>query len=108
MSLSAPGTAAPTLVSIAAPATLPSGIKNVTTAGTRVALAASTPCREVILAAKVANTGIIYVGDTAVSSSVYGVALYPGQSVRIKIANLLTINLDCSVSGEGVSFLASA
>jgi len=79
------------------------GSKNVTTAGTRVALASTTACQGVLIQAKAANTGIIYVGGTTVSAT-SGIFLYPGESVEISIDNLSKVYLDSSVSGEGVVF----
>jgi hypothetical protein len=79
------------------------GSKNVTTAGTRVALAASTACQAVLIQAKAANTGIIYVGGSTVSAT-SGIFLYPGESVEISIDNLSKVYLDSSVNGEGVVF----
>jgi hypothetical protein len=79
------------------------GSKNVTTAGTRVALATSTACQGVLIQAKAANTGIIYVGGSTVSST-SGIFLYAGESVEISIDNLRKVYLDSSVSGEGVVF----
>lgn len=87
-----------------APTTILNGNKNVTTAGTRVTLASSTSCKSVTIKAKVANTGTIYVGDTSVSSS-NGFALAAGETVSLDIANLNTVNLDASVSGEGVTYV---
>lgn len=90
-----------------APTTILNGNKNVTTAGTRVTLASSTSCKSVTIKAKVANTGTIYVGDTSVSSS-NGFALAAGETVSLDIANLNTVNLDASVSGEGVTYVGVA
>jgi hypothetical protein len=56
------------------------GSKNVTTAGTRVALASTTACQGVLIQAKAANTGIIYIGGSTVSST-SGIFLYAGESV---------------------------
>ncbi len=90
-----------------APTTVLNGRKTVTTAGTRVTLAASTACQSVTIKALLTNTGLIYVGDTAVSSA-NGLTLWPGDSVSLDIANLTTVNLDSSVNGEGVTFLGVA
>jgi hypothetical protein len=85
------------------PSTITSGSKTITTAGTREALATSTACQGVLIQAKAANTGIIYVGGTTVSAT-SGIFLYPGESVEISIDNLSKVYLDSSVSGEGVVF----
>ncbi len=87
-----------------APTTVLNGNTNVTTAGTRVVLASSTTCKSVTIKAKAANTGIIYVGSSTVSSA-NGFALLAGETVTLDIANLTTVNLDASVSGEGVTYL---
>lgn len=87
-----------------APTTIYNGNKNVTTAGTRVTLASSQAVKSVTIKAKKANTGVIYVGDTSVSSS-NGFALDPGETVSLDLANLNTVNLDASVSGEGVTYI---
>lgn len=85
------------------------GQKAVTTAGTSVQLSTSnTGIHTVILRAKIANTGKIYVGfsQTGVSSSL-GLELGPGDAVTITTPRLSDIWLDCSVNGEGVSYLAT-
>lgn len=92
-------------VDIAAPTTVINGKKTVTTAGTRVTLAASTTVKGVTVKALAANTGKIYVGDTSVASA-NGFELAASESVSLDLANLNTINLDSSVNGEGVSFIA--
>ena len=87
------------------------GTKSVTTAGTRVALTPSvrTPASWVIIQAKAANTGIIYVGGVAVSST-SGIALLNGDNVTIPSMSGVTaydlqnIYIDASVNGEGVLF----
>ena len=78
--------------------------KTVTTAGTRVTLASSTTCKSVTIKALISNTGTIYVGDTTVSAT-NGFQLAAGDSVSLAIANLVTVNLDSSVNGEGVTYL---
>ncbi len=88
----------------AAPTTVLNGKKTVTTAGTRVTLAGSTACKSVTIKALIANTGTIYVGDSSVAST-NGYALLAGEAVSLDIANLSTVNLDASVSGEGVTYL---
>lgn len=89
-----------------APTTVLNGKKTVTTAGTRVTLAASTTCKSVTIKALAANTGTIYVGDTSVAST-NGYALAPGETVTLDIANLNTVNLDSSVNGEGVTYIGN-
>lgn len=75
------------------------------TAGTRVTLATSQSCREVLITAKPANTGYVYVGGLAVSSTSYGKRLGAGSSVRAAVRNLNLIYIDVSVSAEGVDYL---
>lgn len=87
------------------PTTIYNGKKTVTTAGTRVTLASSQAIKSVTIKALAANTGTIYVGDGSVSSTT-GFQLAAGDSISMDIANLATVNLDASVSGEGVSYLA--
>lgn len=87
------------------PHTLGNAIVNVTTAGTRVQLTAtSTPILSVVIKAKTANTGTIYVGNSAVSSS-NGFVLLAGDTVSIEIDDLSKIYLDASVNGEGITYL---
>lgn len=80
------------------------GNKNVTTAGTRVTLASSTVCKKVVICAKSANTGTIWVGGSTVASG-SGIPLVALQQIEIDIANLTTVNIDSTVNGEGVTFL---
>lgn len=93
-------------VSTAAPTTIYNGKKTVTTAGTRVTLAASQAVKSVVIKALVGNTGTIYVGDTSVAST-NGFALSPGDTLTLDIANLNTVNLDASVNGEGVTYVGT-
>ncbi len=90
---------------LATPTTVINGKKTVTTAGTRVALAASTAVKSVTIKALAANTGLIYVGDSSVAST-NGFQLSAYESVSLDIANLSTINIDSAINGDGVSFLA--
>lgn len=75
-----------------------------TNAGTRVQLSAtSTPISSVSVKALSTNTGIVYVGDSSVSSS-NGRELEAGESLDIDIANLNSVWFDVGVNGEGVSY----
>lgn len=87
-----------------APTTVFNGKTSVTTAGTRVVLAASTPVKSVTIKALSTNTGFIYVGNSTVAAS-NGFQLLAGDSISMDIANLNTINIDSSVNGEGVSYI---
>lgn len=94
----------------AVPATPTDGHTNVTTAGTAVALAASTPCSSVTITALSGNTGTIAVGASTVLAAVgatrRGIPLNAGDSVSIPIANVSTLFIDSTVNGEGVSWLS--
>ena len=79
----------------------------VTTAGTRVVLASSTSCKKVDITAETDNTGIIVVGGTTVVASLStrrGVPLYAGDTYSIEIDDLNDVNLDSTVSGDGVTY----
>lgn len=92
--------------STAVPTTIPTGRKSVTTAGTRVALATTTPCKSVTIKAFDTNSGVIYVGDVTVSSA-NGYELYAGESISFDVADVSTVNIDSSLTAsEGVTFLA--
>lgn len=84
------------------------GQKTVTTAGTPVQLTASTrPLSEgVLIRAKAANNGYIYVGFGASGvSSTLGYELSPGESTLVPVKRADGIWIDSSVSGEGVCFM---
>lgn len=90
--------------------TIGNGHKEVTTAGTAVALASSTSCKRVTIQAYRANTGFIIVGGTGVngSSSIgtgTGASLAAGESISFDINNLATIFIDSTVNGEGVRYI---
>lgn len=79
----------------------------VTTAGTRVVLASSTTARHVIITAETDNTGLIVVGGTAVVAALatrQGTPLNAGETVALDIDNLNDVNLDSTVSGDGVTY----
>jgi hypothetical protein len=100
------GSAVTQPISVAAPTTIYHGKKTVTTAGTRVALASSQSVRSVCIKALQTNGGYIYVGDVTTSSTT-GFQLLAGDTISLDIANLSTIYLDSSVSGEGVTYISS-
>ena len=91
------------LSAVAIPTTIVGGTKDVTTAGTREALGASTTIKSVTIRAKAANGGNIYVGGVTVDSA-NGIALAANDSVELDIANLATVYVDSSIDGEGVGF----
>jgi len=83
------------------------GVTTVTTAGTDVALAASTPCKKVDIQAQTDNTSAIAVGGSGVDATVAtgtGIFLNPGDVYSLEIDNLADIFIDSLVSGEGVRF----
>ena len=91
-------------------ATMTDGRKVVTTAGTRVALASSTACKEVVITAELDNTGVVAVGAAATVVAALatrtGVPLNAGDSIVLQIDNLADVGLDSTVSGDGVTFMA--
>lgn len=90
--------------------TITDGRKIVTTAGTRVALASSTACKEVVITAELDNTGVVAVGAAATVvaslSTRTGVPLNAGDSIVLQIDNLADVGLDATVSGDGVTYVA--
>lgn len=88
------------------PSTLVAFVTAVTTAGTRVQLG-SNAVQGGVLQAPSTNTGIIYVGGSGVSSSVYGAELQPGQSTGIAIDNTNKLYIDASVNGDKCAFIGS-
>ena len=92
--------------------TVTDGRTVVTTAGTRVALASSTACKEVVITAETDNTGIVVVGAAATVVAAIatrrGVPLAAGDSVVLQTDNLADIGLDSTVSTDGVTYMAFA
>lgn len=86
------------------------GRKVVTTAGTRVALASSTACKEVVITAETDNTGIVVVGAAATVVAAIatrrGVPLSAGDSIVLQADDLADLGLDSTVSTDGVTFMA--
>lgn len=80
------------------------GKKTVTTAGTRVQLASSTATKSITVRALAANTGLIYIGTSAVSSA-NGFQLSKDDSVSVDLDNLSKLWIDSSVNGEGVTYI---
>lgn len=83
------------------------GRKVTVTAGTRLALAASTACRWVIVTAETDNTGLIAVGPgnvVAAAGTQEGTILAAGDSVTFAVTDLATIKVDSTVSGDGVAY----
>lgn len=90
----------------AVPTTIVAFRTTITTAGTRVQLA-SNSCSAVVIEAPSTNTGVIYVGDSSVSSTVFGAELQPGQSTGLAINNTNKIYVDTATSGNKVAVLGS-
>ena len=85
-----------------------SGEKTVTTAGTAEALAASQRVYSVLIIAKQANTGQVYVGGSDVDSDTND-GLDAGESITIQARNALDladVYLDVDTDAEGVDFYA--
>lgn len=83
------------------------GRKVVTTAGTPVALAASTTCKRVVVVAETDNTGTIVVGGTGVVAALgtrRGVPLGPGDAFELDVDDLADVWIDSTVSTDGVTF----
>ena len=96
-----------TQATLQSPTTIANGRKVVTTAGTAVVLAASTPCTKVDITAETDNTGIISVGGSGVIALLatrQGVPLNAGDTYSLDITNLTTVYIDSTVSGDGVTF----
>lgn len=88
------------------PSTLLAFITTVTTAGTRVQLA-SNACVAGIVEAPSTNTGIVYVGGSDVSATVFGAELQPGQSAGVAISNTNKLYVDAATSGDKLAFFGS-
>ncbi len=87
--------------------TINGGRTTVTTAGTRVTLAATTACKRLVVTALSTNTGTIVVGGTAVVAAAgtrQGTPLLAGDAFELFIDDLNKVNLDATVSAEGVSY----
>jgi len=81
-----------------------SGQKNVTAAGTQVALGATQEYKEINIIAKSTNTGNIYIGDSTVDST-NGAILPAGGFVTLPFVDIADVYIDSAVNGEGVSWI---
>lgn len=80
--------------------------KDVTTAGTAEALAASsTRVLAVVIRAKSGNTDSIYVGASDVDST-DGFPLAAGEAITLNVRDLADVYVDAAVNGEGVHYIA--
>lgn len=87
--------------------TIGDGRKVVTTAGSAVALAATTAVKRVYVQAETDNTGVIVIGASTVVASLAtrrGIALNAGDTIEIAIDDLADLYIDSSVNGDGVTF----
>lgn len=75
----------------------------VTTAGTRVQLASNT-AKSITIKAAIANTGTIYVGNSAVAAA-NGYELLSGDSVSLDISNSNLIYIDSSINTQSVTYI---
>lgn len=83
------------------------GVNKPATASTAMALATSQAVSRVTVTALKANTGSIYVGNSAVSSTAYGVELVAGGQITLHVDNLDLVYIAASVASEGVSYIAT-
>lgn len=89
------------------------GVKQVATAGTRVALAASSACRAVAITALDTNLGIVVVGASTVVAAAgtqatptrRGIPLRSLDTITIPIKDPSLIFVDALNSNDGVSFV---
>ena len=86
-------------------ATVISGHKTIAAAGAQAALAATTTVKTVSIKALNTNTGLVYVGGSAVSSA-NGYELNAGEAIDLDINKLASVYIDVQVNGEGVGFIA--
>jgi hypothetical protein len=90
----------PVPVDVALAAAPIDGTKTVTTAGTRVILAASAQGFKVgTYVTNTHATAIVYVGSSSVSSSRFIVQLYPGQTTPLLPFDPSVINIDSNTNG---------
>ncbi len=83
-------------------ATLSDNSQNVTTAGTRVQLSA-VACKKIIITAKAANTGTIWVGGSTIAAN-RGIPLVALQNVTLEVSNVSAVYIDSTVNGEGITY----
>lgn len=89
-----------------APAALYGGRTIVATAGTRVVLGASQALTEgVELRGLDANVGLVYPGNSTVTSTTNGTRLTAKERVFIRCNNVNKVYIDAQTNGEGVSWI---
>ena len=89
-------------VEITGHSTIASG-ENDTVGTSAEVLTSSQACKHVDIMAAVANTGIIYVGGSGVTSST-GIALYPGDVYSLDIDDFNDVYVVATVNGENVQY----
>lgn len=89
----------------ASPGSVGSGRTSVTAAGTAQQLTTtSTPILSVTIKALLGNVGDVYVGGSAVSSSV-GFILSQGDGVSLEVDNLTDVYIDAANTGDTVCYI---
>jgi hypothetical protein len=86
---------------MAVPTGLGHGTVNVT--GTAAAIAGATACKYVVIRAKDANTGVVSVGGTGVTTG-SGYFLNAGDSITLWIDDLAEVFVVSTVSGDDVDY----
>ncbi len=94
-----------TLTPIPTAGTLIAFVTSIPNAGTRVNLASNALTQGVVVQAPSTNSGVIYVGGSGVSSSVYGAELQPGQSTGVAVNNTNLIWVDTAVNSNKVAVI---
>lgn len=84
-----------------------SGVRVVAVAGTRIALRAATSCQQVMVKARRANAGIVYLGGSGVTNDetagTGGLQLSAGDMVVFPVDNLANVFIN-GAAGDGVSY----
>lgn len=83
------------------------GVNKPATAATATALGPTQAVNRVTITALKSNTGSIYIGNSSVSSTAYGVELPASGQITLHVDNLDLIYISTSVAGEGVSYIAT-
>jgi hypothetical protein len=82
---------------------------NIPAAGTRVQAAHKANVKAILLRARTANTNNVYIGGALVSSA-SGLALAPGESVQLHLADAISTSqfwVDADTNANKVDFLGS-
>lgn len=85
-----------------------SGVRVVAVAGTPIALRAATPCQQVMVKARRANAGTLYLGGAGVTrdetAGTGGLQLAAGDMIVFPVDNLGNVFVN-GAAGDGVSYL---